>query len=207
MLKKFFWSLRLAVSVLLAGSVASCGTSQPPEADFAQQEPRALHSSLQFRANIVANVSTAKNVILFIGDGMGVTTVTVARIFDGQSKGMSGEENILPFETFPNVALIKTYASNQMVADSAGTASAISTGVKTRAGVISIGPQAYRRSCEGQLAYPLTTLGELAEQNGKATGIVTTARITHATPAALYAHSAERYWEGDLLLPRDAWEM
>ena len=207
MRKRLFWYLRLAVPVLLAGSVASCGTSQPPEADFAQQEPRALHSSLQFRANIVANVSTAKNVILFIGDGMGVTTVTVARIFDGQSKGMSGEENILPFETFPNVALIKTYASNQMVADSAGTASAISTGVKTRAGVISIGPQAYRRSCEGQLAYPLTTLGELAEQNGKATGIVTTARITHATPAALYAHSAERYWEGDLFLPRDAWEM
>ncbi len=137
---------------------------------------------------------------------MGVTTVTAGRIFDGQSKGMLGEENVLPFETFPNVALIKTYAVNQMVADSAGTASAMNTGVKTRAGVISIGPEAYRRSCEGALAHPLTTLGELAEQKGKATGIVTTARITHATPAAVYAHSAERYWESDLYLPESDWK-
>ena len=158
------------------------------------EEVRTLHSSLQSRANIVPNISTARNVILFIGDGMGVTTVTAARIFDGQSKGMLGEENVLPFETFPHVALIKTYAINQMVADSAATASAISTGVKTRAGVISIGPDAYRRTCEGALAHPLTTLSEIAEQKGKATGIVTTARITHATPAAMYAHSAERYW-------------
>ena len=44
---------------------------------------------------------TAKNVILFIGDGMGVSTITAARIFDGQSKGMQGEENELSFERFP----------------------------------------------------------------------------------------------------------
>jgi len=205
--KRLFSYLRLATLVSLASVVASCGVSQPLKAELSQQESRAPHSSLQTRANIVQNVSTAKNVILFIGDGMGVTTVTAARIFDGQSKGMSGEENVLPFETFPNVALIKTYAFNQMVADSAGTASAMTTGVKTRAGVVGLGPEAYRRSCEGQLAYPLTTLGELAEQHGKATGIVTTARITHATPAAVYAHSAERYWEGNVFLPRDAWEM
>ncbi len=196
----------LVISVILASSLSACGPSQPPEGDTPSRESLTLHSSLQSRANIIPNVSTAKNVILFIGDGMGVTTVTAARIFDGQSKGMLGEENVLPFESFPNVALIKTYAANQMVADSAGTASAINTGVKTRAGVISIGPEAYRRSCEGALAHPLTTLGELAEQMGKATGIVTTARITHATPAAVYAHSAERYWEGDLYLPRADWD-
>lgn len=198
--------LRLVATLIFVGAIAACGDWQQPNIETHEREPLVLHSTLQSRANIIPNVSTAKNVILFIGDGMGVTTVTAARIFDGQSKGMSGEENVLPFETFPNVALIKTYASNQMVADSAGTASAMNTGVKTRAGVISIGPEAYRRSCEGQLAYPLPTLGELAEQNGKATGIVTTARITHATPAAVYAHSAERYWEGDLFLPRADWD-
>jgi len=203
----FLPCLRSTAIFVLVSTFAACGTSQQPATEEGEQQPRALHSTLQSRANIVPNLSTAKNVILFIGDGMGVTTVTAARIFDGQSKGMSGEENVLPFETFPNVALIKTYASNQMVADSAGTASAMTTGVKTRAGVVGLGPEAYRRSCEGQLAYRLTTLGELAEQHGKATGIVTTARITHATPAAVYAHSAERYWEGDLFLPRDAWEM
>ncbi len=194
------------ITVVLTSFISACGSSPLREISMPRQESLTLHSSLQSRANIIANVSTAKNVILFIGDGMGVTTVTAARIFDGQSKGMLGEENVLSFETFPNVALIKTYAANQMVADSAGTASAINTGVKTRAGVISIGPEAYRRSCEGALAHPLTTLGELSEQMGKATGIVTTARITHATPAAVYAHSAERYWEGDLYLPRADWD-
>ena len=185
---------RIAITVILAGIVSACEQSRLPDVGQPSREPLILHSSLRTRINIVPNLSTARNVILFIGDGMGVTTVTAARIFDGQSKGMSGEENVLPFETFPNVALIKTYTANQMVADSAGSASAMNTGVKTRAGVISIGPQAYRRSCEGALAYPLTTLGELAEQNGKATGIVTKARITHATPAACYAHAAARSW-------------
>ncbi len=193
-------------TMLLLGMLSACEPLPRPEAGAVSRQPANLHPTLQARANIVPNVSTAKNVILFIGDGMGVTTVTAARIFDGQSKGMPGEENVLPFETFPNLALIKTYAANQMVADSAGTASAMNTGVKTSAGVISIGPEAYRRNCEGALAYPLTTLGELSEQHGKATGVVTTARITHATPAAVYAHSAERYWEGDLFLPRDDWD-
>src|SRR5690606_23312450 len=81
----------------------------------------------------------ARNVILFIGDGMGVSTITAARIYDGQSRGESGEENRLAFERFPRVALVKTYNTNQQVPDSAGTASAINTGVKTRAGVIGIG--------------------------------------------------------------------
>ena len=51
----------------------------------------------------------AKNVILFIGDGMGVSTVTAARILEGQRRGESGEENLLSFETLPYTALIKTY--------------------------------------------------------------------------------------------------
>lgn len=199
--RKWHWSMLIAV----LGSTGACSDTQ--QSDSEMPAPLKLHSTLQHRTNIVPNVSTAKNVILFIGDGMGVTTVTAVRIFDGQSKGMLGEENVLPFETFPNVALIKTYAFNQMVADSAGTASAMNTGVKTRAGVVSIGPEANRRSCEGALAYPLRTLGELAEQQGKATGIVTTARITHATPAAVYAHSAERYWESDRYMAKPDWEL
>jgi len=198
---------RYIVIVGFAVIVSACGHSQLQDAEKPSAVPLKLHSSLASRANIVPNVSTARNVILFIGDGMGVTTVTAARIFDGQSKGMLGEENVLPFETFPHVALIKTYAFNQMVADSAATASAIGTGVKTRAGVISLGPEAYRRTCEGQLDYPLTTLGEIAERRGKATGIVTTARITHATPAAMYAHAAERYWEGDMFISGEDWDM
>lgn len=180
------------------------GSPQPDTADSIDREPLQLHSSLRSRERIVANTHTAKNVILFIGDGMGITTVTAARIFDGQSRGESGEENALAFEGFPNLALIKTYSTNQQVSDSAGTASAMHTGVKTRAGVISVGPDAERRSCEGALAHPLKTLGEVAEEKGKSTGFVTTARITHATPATMYAHSPERDWESDEFIPDSA---
>ena len=143
----------------------------------------------------------AKNIILFIGDGMGVSTVTAARIFDGQSRDDSGEENLLSFERFPNLALVKTYNTNQQVPDSAGTATAMLTGQKTRAGVINIGPGSPRRSCEGALANPLTTIVDQAKTRGKAVGVVTTTRLTHATPAAMYAKSPERDWESDEYLP------
>ena len=148
--------------------------------------------------------SPAKNVILFIGDGMGPSTVTAARIFAGQAEGLAGEEYSLSFERFPQLALVKTYNSNQQVADSAGSASAILTGRKTRAGVVSIGPEARRRNCEEALANPLTTIAEIADARGLYVGLVTTARITHATPAALYAHSPDRDWESDRYIPEAA---
>ncbi len=144
-----------------------------------------------------ADVPRAKNVILFIGDGMGVATVTAARIFDGQSRGLPGEEHLLAFERFPNVALVKTYNSNQQVPDSAGTATAMLTGQKTRAGVINVAREARRRHCAEALANPLPSLGEIAKRRGLAVGVVTTARLTHATPATVYAHTPERDWESD----------
>lgn len=146
----------------------------------------------------------AQNVILFLGDGMSVTTLTAARILEGQNQGLSGEEHRLYFETFPYSALVKTYNTNQQTPDSAGTMSAITTGVKTRAGVIAIGPEQDRGICQGAAAYHQPTLLQWAQQQGYATGVVTTARITHATPAASYAHSPERNWEADSDLSREA---
>ena len=84
---------------------------------------------------------------LFTGLGHLVSTVTAVRILDGQRKGMSGEENVLPFERFPHVALAKTYEINQQVGESAGTATAIMTGQKTRAGFIGVNGKATRRDC------------------------------------------------------------
>lgn len=66
---------------------------------------------------LVPNARKAKNVILFVGDGMGISTVTGARIFEGQLKGIDGERNKLSFENFPYVALSKTYSTNQQTAD------------------------------------------------------------------------------------------
>ena len=145
----------------------------------------------------------AKNVILFIGDGMGISTITAARIYDGQKRGESGEENSLSFEKFGNVALVKTYNTNAQVPDSAGTATAIHSGVKTRIGVLGIGPDAEKGVCADALAHPLPLLGEEVKRRGAALGIVTTTRLTHATPASVYARSADRDWESDSLIPAD----
>lgn len=145
----------------------------------------------------------AKNVILFIGDGMGISTITAARIYDGQKRGETGEENQLSFERFPNVALVKTYNTNAQVPDSAGTATAIHSGQKTRIGVLGIGPEAEKGVCRDALAHPLPLLGEEVKRRGLALGIVTTTRITHATPASVYSRSADRDWEADTNIPAD----
>lgn len=146
----------------------------------------------------------AKNVILFVGDGMSLTTVAAARILDGQRKGGPGEENRLSWERFPATALSKTYNTDSQTPDSAGTMSAMATGVKTRAGVLSIGQQAARRDCAQALHAPILTLWELAASQGLGTGVVTTTRVTHATPGATFTHSAERNWENDVDMPDEA---
>jgi alkaline phosphatase len=147
-----------------------------------------------------------RNVILFLGDGMGVSTVTAARIFAGQMQGETGEEHSLPFEHFPNVALVKTYNTDSQVADSAGTMAAIMTGEKTRIGHISVSSKVPPNDCSAALGNELPTLLEMAEDRGFATGVVSTTRITHATPAATFAHVPNRDWESDSQLPPAAIE-
>ncbi|MCB2054572.1 MAG: alkaline phosphatase [Geminicoccaceae bacterium] len=150
------------------------------------------------------NTRRAKNVILFIGDGMGPTTVTAGRIFEGQQRGVDGESNVLAWETFPNVALAKTYNTNQQIADSAGTATAYTGGVKARAGTLGVDARSLRADCASQQGTDVDSYVELAEKAGMATGIVTTARLTHASPAATYATSSERGWEADSDLSEEA---
>ena len=142
-------------------------------------------------------VGSAKNVILFVGDGMGVSTTTAARIFEGQQRGESGEENRLSFETFPFSAFSKTYSTNQQTSDSAPTMSAIITGVKTDEGTLSVSPDIVHADHSTVRGNETKTLLKYAEESGRSTGVVTTARLTHATPAACYAHTADRDWESD----------
>ncbi|WP_394392045.1 alkaline phosphatase [Shewanella woodyi] len=146
----------------------------------------------------------AKNIILFVGDGMGVSTVTAARILEGQLKGETGEENSLSFETLPHLGLAKTYNVDGQTPDSAGTMTAMVTGVKTDVGVLSQAEGVTRGNCASTTNQNLVTSLELAAMAGLSTGVVSTARITHATPAATYAHSPERNWESDADLPAEA---
>ncbi|WP_147652839.1 alkaline phosphatase [Vulcaniibacterium gelatinicum] len=151
-----------------------------------------------------AMAGRARNVIVFLGDGMSLPTVTAARILEGQRRGAPGEENLLAFERFPHTALSKTYNTDYQTPDSAGTMTAIASGVKTRLGVIGLGPGATPKRCAGAAGHRLLSFLHLAESAGLATGIVTTARITHATPAAVYAHVPDRNWEADADLPQEA---
>ena len=159
------------------------------------------------------NIRRAKNVILFVGDGMGVSTVTATRILQGQQPGIigtgngatesSGEENLLSFEKFPYLAHSKTYSVNQQTPDSAPTMTAMVTGVKTNGDELSVNQTMTHGSTVADCnrtdlaANSLPTILERAEDAGLSTGLVSTARITHATPAANYAHTTNRDWEAD----------
>ncbi len=146
----------------------------------------------------------ARNVILFVGDGMSLPTVAAARTLAGQRRGEPGEGTLLSWETFPDTAFSRTYNTDMQVPDSAGTMSAMATGVKTRYGVVSVGPQAPRYDCDAGRAAPMLTLWELAAASGMATGVVTTTKVTHATPAATFAHAADRGWENDTAMAKVA---
>ena len=137
----------------------------------------------------------AKNVILFVGDGMGISTVTAARILAGQQMGKMGEEHELSFDKFPFSGFAKTYNVDAQTPDSAGTMTAMISGVKTDVGVIGVAEAVERGNCNSVSGNELVTALELAEIAGKSTGLISTARITHATPAATYAKSADRNWE------------
>ncbi len=200
----------LRASVLLAMTgLAACGSDDDKKdsrlsyADikntssnvwFVEGEAQIESAIKEFEA-VNNNKGSAKNIILFVGDGMGISTVTAARILEGQRNGKLGEENQLSFGQFPFSGLSKTYNVDAQTPDSAGTMTAMVSGVKTDAGVIGVGEGVTRSDCASVAGNELVTALELAEMAGMSTGVVSTARITHATPASTYAKSPERNWE------------
>lgn len=165
------------------------------------QQVSSLNAQLQL---LDTRAGAAQNIILFIGDGMSLTTVTAARILEGQKQGFSGEENSLSFESFPFSGLAKTYAVDAQVPDSASTATAMVTGVKTDNRIIGLSEDAVVGDCVSSFGNELVSALDLAEIAGLSTGIVTSTRVTHATPAALYAKAAHRNWEDPSQMPESA---
>lgn len=211
----------LVGALLIAMGVAGCKANGDIEATAEQRaklEPaseaaKAWYSAgrnkIAAKASLVGSLAgkgKARNVILFVGDGMGVSTVTAARIYAGQQQGKLGEEHELTFDILPFSGLSRTYNTDLQTPDSAGTMTAMMTGVKTRAGVLSISEDVKTSHCGSGKGFELFSALELAELSGKATGIVTTARVTHATPGATYAKSAQRDWEDDSKLTAEAKE-
>lgn len=169
-----------------------------------EQGQQVLAQAKVNRQTIATSRGKAKNVILFVGDGMGLSTVTAARILAGQQLGKMGEEHQLSFDKFPFSGFAKTYNVDAQTPDSAGTMTAMMSGVKTDVGVIGVTQAIERGNCSTVSGNELVTALELAEIAGKSTGVISTARITHATPAATYAKSADRNWEDISDMPADA---
>jgi alkaline phosphatase len=156
------------------------------------------------RRDVRGELPPARNLILFVGDGMSFATVAAARILEGQQRGESGESNLLYFERFPHTAFSKTYNTDRQGPDSAGTMTALATGVKTFAGALAVDQRARFGDCESADGSELVTLLDIASLAGLATGVVTNTRITHATPAALFARTPSRRWENDAAMPAEA---
>ncbi|NXL39085.1 PPBT protein, partial [Glaucidium brasilianum] len=195
-------------ALLLLLLVQLCSTSLVPEREkdpeyWRGQAQETLRDALRLQR---LNQNVAKNLILFLGDGMGVSTVTAARILKGQLQNRKGEESLLEMDKFPYVALAKTYNTNAQVPDSAGTATAYLCGVKANEGTVGVTAGVTRDRCNTTKGQEVTSILRWAKDGGKAVGIVTTTRVTHATPSAAYAHSANRDWYSDGEMPPDALE-
>ena len=183
-----------AMTLALAAALPAAAQDLPQAGSAWFTDAQAV---IEARKAQTPNTNRAKNVILFVADGNGVGTNYAVRVFDGQQKGMLGEEHVLPYETYPNVALVKTYNVNAQTPDSAPTAGALNTGVKQRFNLINLGEDAVTGDCASEEGNRLTTFGEIVDGMGKSVGIVSTARLTHATPAAVYAKTAYRNWEAE----------
>ncbi|MBC8129748.1 MAG: alkaline phosphatase [Rhizobiaceae bacterium] len=189
-------------TMLLAGTSLALFICQPALAQDALPQAgdsyfTAAEADLAARLATPQITGAAKNVIIMVGDGMSIATNTAARILDGQKRGVDGESNNLALDTFPYVALSKTYSHDGQVSDSAPTATAMVTGVKTRNDVLGVNQTVAVGDCAAALAGEVTSIFAMAEAAGKATGVISTARITHATPAATYSHTPVRDWESD----------
>ncbi|XP_059610745.1 alkaline phosphatase isoform X2 [Phlebotomus argentipes] len=149
---------------------------------------------------IQSNTKRAKNVILFVGDGMGPVSTTAGRIFK------HGEGGRLSWESFPHMGLLKTYATDKQVPDSSSTATALFGGVKANYNTNGVDSGVPFADCQASLnkSHHVESILHWAQKAGKGTGFVTTTRVTHATPASLYANVADRAWECDATVPQDA---
>lgn len=179
--------------------------SEMPQARYSQDENTIEYwrdLGTQFVKEKLAaklNQGKAKNVIMFLGDGMGVTTTSAARNLLG------GEEKSLSFEEFPYTGLAKTYSVDLIVPDSACTATAYLCGVKGQEGTIGVNGAVPRTDCTVMLDEKthVDSIAKWAMDAGKWAGLVTTTRVTHASPAGVYAHIAERDWENDAEVKND----
>ena len=165
---------KLLIKLAIIASISACGTPQ-----------YIAEKSVQTGETTTRQVAKRpKNIILMVGDGMGLAQVTA---------GLYTNNNHLYLEQFPVIGLHKNYPDDQedgLITDSAAGATSFACGVKTYNAAIGVGVD----------SLPRTTILEMAERKGLATGLVVTCNIQHATPASFIAHSKDRALFEDISL-------
>lgn len=159
---------------LLSLVTISCHVLKSPNSDDQQYWRDYSEKYLKkiLKSQGIKGVDVAKNVIFFVGDGMSFATIAAGRILKGQKNQKSGEETEMVFESFPHLGMAKTYNIDKQVPDSAGTATALFTGIKTNLGVICLNPVTRNSKPTDRLK----TIIDWAQAANKRTGIVTTTR-------------------------------
>ena len=168
---------KLIVSLLMVGMVSFSGFGQEEYKDPKNKALNEVYPGGPFYEvqNYVQpkGKKPPKNIILMIGDGMGLAQVYSA---------MTANGGHLFLENFKNIGFSKTYSSDNYITDSAAGGTALSSGVKTYNGAIGVDRD----------KMPIPSIRELAEKKGLKTGLVSTSAITHATPASFLAHVSSR---------------
>ena len=157
------YEIKLTISLFLLIFLTNCGTKVPPALP-------------QFEAG-----KKAKNIILMIGDGMGLAQISAA---------MYSNRNKLALEQFPVIGFHKQHSFSDLITDSAAGATAFACGIKTYNNAIGVNPD----------TVAVRSIFEEVEENGLATGLVVTSSVVHATPAAFYAHQPLRVFYEDIAL-------
>lgn len=161
--------LLLSIMVLVNGAVWRSPNNDDQEYWRSYGEK---HLKKVLKSQGIKGVEVARNVIIFVGDGMSMATIAAGRVLKGQLNEKSGEETEMVFESFPHLGMSKTYNIDKQVPDSAGTATALFTGIKTKLGVICLNPVTQNSKPSDRLK----TIIDWAQAAKKRTGIVTTTR-------------------------------
>ena len=129
----------------------------------------------------VTSTKKVKNIILLIGDGMGLSQVSASQYYNKSKSN---------FERFPVIGLSKTSSASDLITDSAAGATAFASGIKTYNGALGVNTD----------TTAVKTIVEEISKIGISTGIISTSSIVHATPAAFYTHTEKRSMYEDIAL-------
>jgi len=166
---------------MILSALTGCATVSAQTKPTSQIQEPAISQQLASKSSLN---KAPKYIFMFIGDGMSFVQVNAAQVYEGNNTLGEVEPSLVNFSQFPVAGVATTQDSTSFCPDSASTATALATGVKTHSGVIGLEVD------KVTVAPTITEL--LKEQKNMKIGVVSNVTINHATPAAYYSHIVSR---------------